>query len=531
MARKNNINAVDIGAIIPKLKTCSGQRLQYYVGAKITSRSYIDIAADAEKLAAALKAAGIGQGDCVGILANNCYQWLVADLALIDLRAVCVALPTENFGKTPAVVLAERFDLRLLLTDQPQHLAEGETWIADLARVDECAFQPRSSAGLDLGDRADLLSLSFSSGTSGKVKCLKFGRKGTSSLIVAFGRDFTFLPSDAMIAFLPLATVQQRWMFYTSIFYGFNLCLCIATRLFDALKSMKPTIVCAAPLLFETVESHYLLLHAWLRAALKVGTAAAALLPAALRRALLKRVYRGIHDVFGGNVRFFLVGSAPSRVSTLKFYTSIGLPLYEAWGLTEVGFMTWNIPGRARIGSVGVPVYDDALLIKADGEIFVKHENLPCLGYYDVDPAEASLTFPAPGLMATGDLGYFKDGFLYISGRKKDIILTRGGVKIQPAELEAQIKTNPYVEHAVVFGGDEMPALKAVISMRGKASGQERDIQAWVDSLNRAAAPSKKIGKLIFTNEKFTRENNMLNRNLKIDRNVVFNKFKSELIG
>src|SRR3569832_2250024 len=328
MSEKYYIDSVDIDAIVPKLKTCFGQKLEYYVGPKIVSRSYVDIAADAEKLAAQLRHDGIGKGDCVGILGNNCYQWLVVDLALIDLQAVCVALPTENFSKVPAEVLAEKYDLRLL---------QGHQWISDLSQVGDCVFHPRKSIGVDLGDRTDLLSLSFSSGTSGKVKCLKFGRKGTSSLIVAFGGDFTFFPSDSMIAFLPLATIQQRWMFYTSIFLGFNLCLCIATRLFDALKSMKPTIVASAPLLFETVESHYLLLHPWLRAFLGAGTAVTALLPEALRKPLLKRVYRGIYDVFGGNVRFFLVGSAPSRVSTLNFYASIVLPLYEAWGLTEVG--------------------------------------------------------------------------------------------------------------------------------------------------------------------------------------------------
>jgi long-subunit acyl-CoA synthetase (AMP-forming) len=427
--------------------------------------------------------------------------------------------------------LADQYDLRLLITDQETQLAAGKPWVSDLTSLGRAGFSPRPSIGVDFGVRDDLFSLSFSSGTSGAVKCLKFSRSGTSGLLLAFGRDFTFLPSDSMIAFLPLSTIQQRWMFYTSIYYGFNLCLCTATRLFDALKSMRPTIVCSAPLLFETVESHYLLLSPYLRVPLSLLTAIVGALPSWTRKVILKRLYARIYEVFGGRVRFFLVGSAPSRVSTLRFYESIGLPLYEAWGLTEVGFMTWNIPGRSKIGSVGIPVYDDALSIDDDGEIFIKHDKLPCLGYHGVDSEEAKVTFPRPGLMATGDLGYFKDGFLYISGRKKDLILTRGGVKIQPAELEAQIKANPYVEQAVVFGGDEMLALRAVISLRGRAADQEESIRVAVDQFNRTAGPSRRIEKLVFTDEKFSRDNYLLNRNLKIDRKMVFNKFKNELLA
>jgi long-chain acyl-CoA synthetase len=528
---KKSTGGIDLSNIVAQLKSCAGQRVQYYQGGKIVSRAYRALAADVADVAARLRMAGIRKGDCVGILAHNSYAWLVMDLAIIDVQAVCVAFPVEHFAHAECGELAEMYELRLLVTDQPALLDKKLAWISDIEAVQDAAFSCREVKYQPLGNKDDLFSLSFSSGTSGKVKCLKFGRRGTNGLIAAFGRDFTFTASDAILAFLPLATIQQRWMLYTSIYYGFDLCLSTPTRLFDSLKEMKPTIVCAAPLLFETVESHYLLLDARLRKALGMAAAALSWLPDMLAAPARRRLFRRIHDVFGGRVRFFLVGSAPSRTGTLKFYESIGMPLYEAWGLSEVGFLTWNLPGKSRLGSVGVPVYHDALDIAPDGEIFVRHENLPCLGYYAVPAEEEAVTFPRPGVLATGDLGYFDQGFLYITGRKKDIIITRGGVKIQPAELEAEIKRNDYVEHAVVFGGDEMPALKAVVSVRGGSGDPRSSIQASVDALNRRKPASSKIARVIFTDQKFDRDNQLLNRNLKVDRKRVFERFKTELVG
>jgi long-subunit acyl-CoA synthetase (AMP-forming) len=515
--------------ILDKLKASQAQRVHYYEGNSVCSKDYRELGRDVERVVGKMNALGLRKGDCIGILANNCYEWLVVDLAIIHIQAVCVALPVEHFATTDYRTLADKYDLRLLVTDQRGHLSAGKRWITGLKTIFTASFLPRDVPASNLGDKSDLFSLSFSSGTPRQVKCLKISRRGTNKLLEAFGRDFQFRPDDSIIAFLPLATIQQRWMLYTSIHYGFNLCLCTAVKLFDALKVMKPTIVCAAPILFETVESHYLLVNRTMRRFLAALAKAASVLPLRNRQRLLRHLYHPIYQAFGGKVRFFLVGSAPSRTSTLRFYASIGLPLYEAWGLTETGFLTWNVPGKARIGSVGMPVYENALHIMEDGEIVVRHDDLPCSGYYGVDPEEERKTFPEPGLLATGDLGYFADGFLYISGRKKDMIVTRGGVKIQPAELEQEIKRNPYVESAVVFGGDNMLCLKAVVSTRGRAPDIRKGIQASIDALNAKKPAPSRILKVVFSPEPFSRENGLLNRNLKVDRKSVFERFKAEL--
>lgn len=529
----NNMNTknIKLDDVVEKLFQSNNQFIKHYVGNQVVCTSYQDLAKDVMIVVSKLQEAGIGSGDCVGVLADNCYEWIVLDLAIIHLEAVCVGIPSEVFGNSDFDYLAETYDICILFSDKAKD-KPSRSWLFELNDIFNVAYNKKEVVNPKIQDKHDLFSLSFSSGTSGDVKCLKFSRQGTNSLLAAFGRDFDFHSTDSIFAFLPLSTIQQRWMLYTSIFYGFNLCLCTPARIFSALKEMKPTIVCSAPLLFETVEKQYLLLDVKLRAIIKILTIVAHTFPDALRKYLLKILYSKIYDFFGNEIRFFLVGAAASRMSTLKFYKSIGLPLYEAWGVTEAGFLSWNMPGKSKLGSVGVEVYKNTLEIAKDGEIIVHHDSLPCLGYYNVDSEEENRVFPRPGLMATGDIGYFDDdGYLHIIGRKKDMIVTRGGYKIQPADLEKEIKKNLYVNDAVVICGSDCNSLSVVISTRGNYSNLKENIKKSILAMNRMKPAPSRILKVIFTDDDFSRENKLLNGNLKVDRQKVFDKFKSQLIN
>lgn len=514
-----------------RLRELPQQKIIYYEGAKLASRSYPELARDVEQVVEHLGAGGVRAGMYVGLLAPNCYEWAVYDLALLELGAITVALPMDFFGNDAPEELAQRFGLSLLLVGRgAQRLPQP--WVCPIEVGPLAAFELRTPGeGERHPPEDDLLSLVFSSGTSGRLKCLKMSRRGTEAFIESFGREFAFRPDDAILAFLPLSTVQQRWMLYTAVHYGFNLHLTTPPRLFHALKDMRPTMIGAAPLLYETVESRYHALPRRQRALLDVLRAAVRRLPPRLRTHVGRRVFKPFHDAFGGRLRFALAGAAPIRMSTLQFFDSIGLPLYSAYGLTETGFLSWNMPGRDRMGSVGKEVYPGTLEIAPDGEILFHGSTSIAFGYLGVDEEEERRTFVAPGTVATGDIGRFdEDGYLYIVGRKKDIIITPGGFKVQPEDLERALEEVTEVSRAVVLGGESLPCITAVVSKREGAdeSASER-IRREVHQINQRLPPPSRIGKVVITEQQFTMDSGLLNRNLKIDRRRVLARFQAEM--
>jgi len=517
--------------LMSQLRKRPRQYIAYYEGAALKRKTFGELADDVARTVSQLESGGVTSGMHVGILSHNSYEWLVYDLAILQLRAVCVALPVDHFAASPLEEVASRYGLHLLLVGKSL-LKTQPPWVCtmDLSARDGITLRSVSEEEpQQLGP--DLLSLVFSSGTSGRLKCLMMSRRGTEAFIARFGHDFAFRSDDAILAFLPLSTVQQRWMLYTAIHYGFNLHLTTPVRLFHALTDMRPTMIGAAPLLYETVEARYLQLSAKKRIVLDAARRVVRRLPSRLRGPVGRIVFKPFHDAFGGRLRFALAGAAPIRRTTLEFFESIGLPLYTAYGLTETGFLSWNMPNGNRMGSVGKQVYPNTLELAPDGEILFRPSTPLAYGYLDVDPEEAAKTFVAPGLIATGDIGRFDaDGYLYIDGRKKDIIVTPGGYKLQPEDLERKIEDHAMVSRAVVLGGGDLPCVTALVSTREQSD--DRDVKAirrQIEEINKQLPPPSRIGKVVFTAEQFSIASGLLNRNLKVDRNKVAARFQSEL--
>ncbi|MES2938888.1 MAG: AMP-binding protein [Pseudomonadota bacterium] len=522
-----------LSALTSRLRALPRQKVIYHAGNDVRQQSFPAMAADVERIAQRLAAGGIGAGVRVGILADNCYEWLVHDLALLQLGAICVPTPVEHFGQLPPQEVAERFNLALLLVAPERQRADATPWVVPMRLDDAQPIVARNAESLQPDPDPELFTLVFSSGTSGRLKCLKVSRKGTEVLIESFGRDFQFRPDDLILAFLPLSSFQQRWMMYASIQYGFDLGLTTPLRLFHALRDMRPTVIGAAPLLYETVEGRYLALPARVRRPWDAMRWLLQRLPESWRLPFGRLVFKPFHEAFGGKVRMAITGAAPIRHTTLMFFDSIGLRLYSAYGLTEAGFLSWNVPGKVRLGAVGREVYPGAVSIAGDGEIIFNHQHLLAYGYMGLDPEEEKKTFTAPGRIATGDIGRFDaDGYLYVTGRKKDILITAGGYKIQPEDIERAVEMSTDVGRAVVFGGGDLPCVAVLVSLRaGATEATRRTVQAHVDTVNRTLPAPSRIGKLVFTEQQFTMDSGLLNRNLKVDRNTVFGRFRNQLMG
>jgi long-subunit acyl-CoA synthetase (AMP-forming) len=321
-------------------------------------------------------------------------------------------------------------------------------------------------------------------------------------------------------------------MLYTAIHYGFDMHLADPPRLFKALKEMKPTIIGAPPLFYELFERRFHSLSPRKRALLSGAGRMVSLVPSAgLRVALSRRLFAPFHQALGGRIRLMLTGAAPTRRSTLDCFALLGLPLFEGYGLTETGYISINLPGRNRVGSVGRLVGKGKISIADDGEIIFSSDHPLSCGYFSAGD-EQRKTFLDARRIATGDIGRFdSDGYLYLTGRKKEIIVTQGGQKVHPESLEKEIEHAPDVLRAVIFGGGELAGLAALVSLQVHDTAAEKRVRTMIDKLNKQLPAATRIGQLIFTTKEFTTENGFLNRNLKVDRRAVFNAFRNELLG
>jgi amino acid adenylation domain-containing protein len=530
---------MDLAKMIDNLATCSDNTITFYDHEdKVVVKNYASVHSDVTDAVSRLRGWGVKGGMRIGLLATNSYEYVVYDLALIHLDCISVSLP-EEFAARPTDELIERYELNLLLLSKKDvwpSLSIGRS-VAYFDSDDLKAPRLRNnvvSIEQPTGDRA--LSLTFSSGTSGKIKCLIVGRRGTESTVSSFVKPFSLRRDDSLIVFLPLSAFQQRMMLYSAFYYRFNLILVKPSQLFTAFKELKPTLCLAPPLLYETIHNQFTNavrdLAPQRRLMLKLLSSLARYVPASSARGkLLGICYGRVYASLGGRLRIMWTGMAPIKRATLDLFESMQIPLYEAYGLTEVGGICANTPAHKRLGSVGRPLVEGSVKLAEDGEIIVSKDHLLTFGYLYADPEEVKSTFLTPNTIATGDVGRFdRDGFLYIVGRKKEIIITSQGIKVHPEKIESAINRSPHVDRSVVFGAS-LPYLVALISLQGPRTPDiESQIEQHIRRINSELSPAERVVKYHLTTEQFTRENGLLTRNLKLDRRAILKRFESELL-
>ena len=524
---------MNLTGILARLDDHKGQGILYFEKGRVVRRDFPAVRKDVEKAIERLKGYGVKAGMRVGIRATNCYPWMVYDIALLELRAVSVAF-TEDFFPTPADELQEKYKLALILAyskDKPA-IESKKGIVAFIDNDGPEGVKADDSFQHEVDPEFECPSLIFSSGTSGRIKGLRVSKKGAEATINAFTSRIQPKRDDCLLMFLPISNYQQRMMCYAAMWFGFDLILTDPQRLFRALKELRPTLFVAPPLLYETVEGKLYNLPKWKKRAADIGGKIIEKIPVAeLREKAARKLYAEIYEALGGRMRFMLTGMAPIKRSTLQLFARMQLPLFETYGLTECGPVALNVPGQNKIGSVGKPVEPGSVEIAEDGEIIVKKKHPQSIGYFDVPPEDQVATFLDDGRVATGDVGRFdEDGYLYLVGRKKEIIITPGGVKVHPEVLEGDIDASPDVAKSVVFGGAGMQTLVAVVSVRGTLDAELKDrIERHVDTVNAKHPSAIRVGKVVFTDTQFTRENGLLRPNLKLDRKKIQDYFAKDI--
>jgi long-chain acyl-CoA synthetase len=475
-----------------------------------------------------LRGWGVRPGSRVGIYAPNSYQWLVYDLALIAMRAISVPF-TEDFKGAIDDTLLERYRVSLLLIaksqsryfpDKPAHIAFIDS------ENDHVRALEHSPAG-DI-DEEDQLSLVFSSGSAGGLKGLVISRSGVTASLPPILDAIGLHRGDRLFLFLPMSGFQQRFLCYGALWYDFDVILTDFAQLFPAMTKLNPTVFLAPPVFYQMVHAEFGKLSIFKqKLRLALGRMLSLIPSLQLRRAAARALFTDFHRQFGKSVRILITGMAPIRHNILEFFDRMQLPISEAYGMVEVGVMTYR-PGKVKkYDSVGIPLSGVHFSFLDDGEVLVHRQNPVTLRYFQCAPGENERTFISPTTISTGDIGVLgSDGYLRLRGRKKELIITAGGHKIHPEVIEHEINNCLDVANSVVFWSGGAPHLTSVIALNdaGDPSARNR-ARKHVANLKTGKNAIPYIS-VLFSDEPFTRDNGMLRPNMKIDRKRIVARYE-----
>ena len=447
-------------------------------------------------LAEAFLGWGVKKGDRIALIAENRWEWAVTDFAALAIGAVDVPIYPTLTGEQVAALVADagcgiavvstrlQFDKlnavrgqtqleRIIIMDSPgidsQGPPEGAIAFKDLVTGADARASERDPVFDALArsvEPKDLATLIYTSGTTGEPKgvALTHGNIAANQSVVS--EDFYFDSTDALISFLPLSHVTARALDYVMYWYGVQVAYCSKFDMLPkAMREVRPTVFVGVPRVFEKirqeVERRVALspvkkrLLAW---AVGVGaghrnTVYDGRRPSSLLWKLAdKLVYSKVREAFGGRVRIFVPGGAPLGIDTALWFASVGIALWEGYGLTETSpVIALNTPLRHRMGAAGMPLPNLELKIAEDGELLVRGPSV-FAGYWHKPEATAEC-FDAEGFFRTGDIGRLDaDGFLFITDRKKELLKTSGGKMVAPQPIENKLKIHLLVAHAALVG-------------------------------------------------------------------------------
>ncbi|MER5324792.1 AMP-dependent synthetase/ligase [Streptosporangium roseum] len=535
-------------------------------------------------VAKGLIAAGIGAGDRVALMSRTRYEWTVIDYAIwaagavgvpiyetsssdqigwiiSDSGAKAVFVELESHEETVREALAELPDLKDVWRIEGGALEELAAGGAEVS--DETLSERRTGRGI-----ADLATIVYTSGTTGRPK----GCALTHDNLLFTARNVAAGPLDplftvdgrAALLFLPLAHVFARMIQVVLIETGTVLAHTPNMKnVAPDLQAFKPTFLLGVPRVFEKVyngaeqkaagDGKSKIFHAAADTAIAWSRAQSAGGPGLglrLKHTLFdKLVYGKLRAATGGRLSAAVSGGSALGERLAHFFRGVGIEVFEGWGLTETSAPSAvNMPGANKIGTVGKPFPGVTIGIGDDGEVLVKGRHV-FAGYWNDDKATGE-AIDADGWFHTGDVGELdNDGYLRITGRKKEILVTAAGKNVAPAPMEDLIRAHPLISQAMVVG-DDRPFVAAIITLdpealeqwkgsNGKAgatlAGLSTDpailaeVQKAVDRANRSVSKAEQIKKFTVLDSDISEESGHLTPTLKVKRNIVMRDFAKHI--
>jgi long-chain acyl-CoA synthetase len=519
-----------------------------------------------EELANGLLALGVRKGDAFGILAQTTLEWALFDYALARVGAVGAAIYANSSPNDCRYVLEHSDAVGVLVEDEGQRAKIADVAALDhvltFAGLDELRARGRefaaatpdalSEAEAQVGEE-DLFTFIYTSGTTGPPKACMIRHRNYYEMATCVDRVPEFaLGNDVMLLYLPLAHNFGRLMHLLGAHTGYTTAFCPdPLRVADAMPAVRPTLLPSVPRLYEKVHTAVLAqfeqVHGPRRRlldwALGVGRRVSVVrqrgepVPRGLafRHRLADRlVYSKVKDRLGGRLRLGVSGGAPLAKEIAEFFHSIDILIVEGWGLTEcTTAASVNRPGRFRFGTVGPALPKFEVRVDEDGELLIRSQTV-FAGYYK-DEAATREVLDEDGWLRSGDVGSIdEDGFITITDRKKDILITAGGKNVAPANLENALKTAPLVSQALVLG-DRRPYVAALITVDpavadGLAPEEvEQRVQTVVDEVNGELSRFEQIKRFRVLPRDFSAEEDEVTPTLKLKRRVVAEHFAREI--
>lgn len=465
----------------------------------VTTYSWREYKAAVEEIAAGLHSFGIHKGDVVALNSETRLEFYLCDLAIMATGAAAAAMypsyPPEDLRRTvrncraKAVFVEDATTLDRIRQAPPRWIlmtgsAPGATSLADLRECGKQALAEDPDIVTRLNSaiaETDPAILYLTSGATGEPKMALVSHQAVLANLGMAPPVFPLSPADSTVVFLPSAHIAQRVvMELLPIAAGLPVTFAESLmKLPQEIKATRPTVFLAPPRVWERaysticaeIRKRPAAVRKLFYGAIGLGSLAARYRregsqpPARLRlplRAADALVFRKVRERFGGRIRVAASGAAPLSRDLAEFYEAIGMPLVEGYGLTEGGVVTLNPIDAPRPGSIGKPLPGVEIRIAEDGELLIKSPTV-FLRYLE-DP-ECTAEVLRDGWLHTGDIAYRdSDGYIYISGRKKELIVSSTGKKIYPARVESLFKMEPLISHVLLIG-DKLPYLTALITI------------------------------------------------------------------
>ena len=572
--------------------------LKYRKQKKFVTLSYSEFYHRALMASRGLQKCGVKAGERVAILSENRAGWVIADMGILSLGAVTVPIyPTNtpeqieymlNHSQARIVFVSSKFQYAKLLKIRKavpalelvvsfeRFLGEPELPVCTFYQLSEIDSpitdeeREQLEAGIDHITPDDLLTLIYTSGTTGVPKgvMLSHGNIMFDAMFTSRKISSALDGNEVLLSFLPMSHVFERTAgYYMSMMNGSLIVFADSIeKIPENMLEVKPSVIVSVPRLFEKIYSRIyenvhqmpmLKKHLFLWA-VRVGKSYAEhkyilKKPSALlvfkQRIADILIFSKLRERFGGNMKFCSSGGAPLDKTINEFFWSIGLPIFEGYGLTETSpVLCTNTLEQVRFGSVGTPLEHTQFKIAPDGEILVKGPQVMS-GYYN-DPAATAEAFDN-GWFKTGDIGHMEEGFIYITDRKKELIVTAGGKNIAPQPIENELKMDKYITSAFVYG-DRKPYLTALIVPnleRLLEYAREKHVDYYdlndlvihepvqklfeqrIADINRKLAQYETIKKFVLLPRDFSIDEGELTATLKLRRKVIFEKHKEKIEG
>lgn len=562
----------------------TGTALEFDRGGHRVRIAYPDLGTLITDIARGLIALGIQRGDRVAILGATSAQWTMADYGSLCAGAIVTPIYHTNSPEECAYVLAHSGS-RLVFCENPEqaakiaqirhqcpelrHMVLFDGTAEEAISLRQLRKQSRDATATSMHLRLtatstdDIATLVYTSGTTGPPKGCMLTHGNFLAATRMYVEQLGINETHTMYQFLPLAHVLARVAQAVVIRAGARSCYWSgdAAKIIDELGAYSPTHFPAVPRIYEKIHATVLGRaedgsapeRAVFRWALGCGAKANAALREGVSLSPLTRaqhlvadrlVLSKIRHVFGPDHELALVGAAPVAKELLEFFEACGVRVLEGYGMTEsCAAATLNTRSATRFGSVGRPLPGTEIKIADDGEILMRGPHV-FKGYY-LDPDATKTTLTADGWLRSGDLGSLSDdGFLAITGRKKDLIITSSGKNITPVNIESELRDSRYITEAVVYG-DNRPYLVAMLTLDPDESrklaerlgitpdpatiaadlGVRAEVQKDVDAVNAKLARIEQIKRFAILDHDLTQAGGELTPTLKVKRAFVYAKY------